>query len=205
MTDQPRTLLQIAGASPAPANPARAALVLMDAQREYTDGALRLDGIDAAVAEAKRLLDLARREGMPVIHIHHHGRAGGPAFAADGPFVAPIAGLEPEAGETVVTKSLPNAFAGTELDRILRDTGRSDIILAGFATHMCVSATARAALDLGHRCTVVAGATATRALPDALGGGAVPAAAVQQAALAAIADRFATVIPDAAALAPTPA
>lgn len=205
MTDQPRTLLQMAGAKPAPAHPSRAVLVLVDAQREYTDGALRLDGIDAAVAESRRLLELARREGMPVVHIHHHGRVGGALFAPDGPFVAPIEGLEPAAGETVVTKALPNAFAGTELDRLVRESGRSELVLAGFATHMCISATARAALDLGHRCTVVAGATATRALPDPLGKGPVAAGAVQQAALAALADRFATVVPDAAALETAPA
>ncbi len=61
-------------------------------------------------------------------------------------------------------------------------------------THMCISATARSALDHGYRAVVVGDATATRALPDALGGADIPAAEIHRAALAELADRFATVV-----------
>jgi nicotinamidase-related amidase len=67
-------------------------------------------------------------------------------------------------------------------------------------THMCVEATARAALDHGFKTTVVAAATATRDLPDPLTGNTVPAAEVQRNALAALADRFATISANAAAI-----
>ncbi len=66
-------------------------------------------------------------------------------------------------------------------------------------THMCVSSTVRAALDFGYRCTVVAGACATRDLPDGAGG-VVPAPVLHRAELAALSDRFATVVADSAAL-----
>jgi hypothetical protein len=56
-------------------------------------------------------------------------------------------------------------------------------------THMCVSTTVRAALDLGYRCTVIATACATRDLPDGRGG-VVPAGIVHRANLVALADRF---------------
>ena len=60
-------------------------------------------------------------------------------------------------------------------------------------THMCVSATARAALDLGYETTVIADACATRDLAD--GNGAIlPAAIVHQVALAELADRFSTIV-----------
>ncbi|HYG91496.1 MAG TPA: hypothetical protein VD978_35170 [Azospirillum sp.] len=58
-----------------------------------------------------------------------------------------------------------------------------------------MATTVRAALDLGHRPTLVATATATRDLPDPLGG-VMPAAEVQRASLAALADRFAVVVRD---------
>jgi len=70
-------------------------------------------------------------------------------------------------------------------------------VLAGFMTHMCVSSTARAALDLGYQTTVVADACATRDLPRP-GGGTIAAADLHAAELAALADRFAIVC-DAAA------
>ena len=190
----PRSLLAMAGAPLDPSPLDRAALVVIDHQKEYSQGALPLDGIGAAAAEAGALLALARRSGVPVFHIVHRGKPGG-LFDLEGPMGGIIPGLAPLEGEATVVKGLPNAFAGTDLHDRIRATGRTELIVAGFMTHMCVSSTVRAGLDLGYRTTVVAGATATRALPDPLGG-VLPAAEVQRAALAAMADRFAVVVRD---------
>ena len=65
-------------------------------------------------------------------------------------------------------------------------------------THMCVNSTARAAFNAGFALSVVAAATATRALPGP--GGTVPASALQSASLAALADMFAIVVPDSRAI-----
>jgi nicotinamidase-related amidase len=78
----------------------------------------------------------------------------------------------------------------------LKTAGASNLVLAGFMTHMCVNSTARGAFSLGYAPTVVASATATRALPG-LGDETVSAAAMQSASLAAMADLFAVVVPDA--------
>src|SRR6185295_17366032 len=162
----PETLARIAGLPATPSAPADSVLVMIDPQREYLSGRLPLTGIHAAIEEGARLLAFARNQGMPVFHVIHHGRPGSKVFdpASDGARF--IDALEPRHAESVLTKSLPNAFAGTELAQRIRATGRREIIIAGFATHMCVSATARAALDQGFRSTVVAAATATRDLPD---------------------------------------
>ncbi len=74
------------------------------------------------------------------------------------------------------------------------------MIFAGFMTHMCVSSTIRAAVDLGYGAAVVAEACATRDLPDGQGG-VVAVADLHRAELAALADRFAIVVANAAALA----
>jgi len=190
------TLLDLAGASRAPSAWDAAVLLLIDHQREYVDGRLPLSGMPAAVAHCAALLALARERGAPVIHVVHHGRPGGGAFDPTGPYAAIIEGLAPRAGESTVTKSLPNSFAGTDLAAVLQRTARKELIVAGFQTHMCVSATVRSALDHGYRNTVVAAACATRDLPDPLGGGALAASEVHRAALAALHDRFATVVAD---------
>jgi len=152
------------------------------------------------VEEGARLLAFARARGMPVFHAIHHSRPGAPVFDPRGPYVGFIPALAPLEGESVIVKSLPNAFAGTELATAIAATGRREILIAGFATHMCVSATTRAALDHGYRATVVAGATATRDLPDPLGAGVIPAAVIHAATLAALSDRFAIVVRDTEAL-----
>jgi len=194
----PTTLAQRVGAPSHPSPLDLSALLIIDAQTEYVDGALPLTGIEAAIDEIARLLALARRRDVPVFHIHHHGRPGDALFDPQGTFVAPIPALAPAEGETQIVKALPNSFAGTDLADRIRASGRTELIVTGFATHMCVSATTRAALDLGFRSTIDAAACATRDLPDPAGG-IITAATLHRVELAALADRFAVVVPDGSA------
>lgn len=194
---EPKTLLQLAGAPMHPSPWEQAALVIIDAQNEYTTGLLPLTGVTAAVAETRKLLDTARAKGTPVIHVVHVGKPGG-AFNPEGPGGQIVPELTPNDGETIVRKGLPNAFAGTDLVDKLKATGRKELIIAGFMTHMCVSATARAALDHGYRATVVADACATRDLPDPLGG-VIKAEQLHRAALTELADRFSVIAKNASA------
>jgi nicotinamidase-related amidase len=187
-----KTLLQMAGAKAVPAKLSDAAVVIIDAQNEYVSGKLPLAGVDAALARIADLLAAARAAGAPVIHVAQRGRPGG-LFDPDGPSFKFAAQVAPRAGEAVVEKPLPNAFAKTDLDAKLQATGRKTLVIAGFMTHMCVSATARSALDHGYTVTVAADAAATRALPDPLGGADIPAEHIHRTALAELADRFATV------------
>src|SRR2546423_819949 len=118
------------------------------------------------------------------------------AFAPDPPGFELASPATPAPGEAVVHKNLPNAFASTDLASRLAALKKPNVVLVGFMTHMCVEATARASIDLGFKATVIASATATRALPDPLSGAALSADEVQRNALAAIADRFAIVAKD---------
>src|SRR5689334_1577217 len=134
----PKTLAAIAGLSQIPPHPSEAGLLLIDAQREYTTGQVPLAGIDGAVEEGARLLAFARAQRMPVFHAIHHGKPGAALFDPQRDGSAFIDALAPRDGEAVIIKSLPNAFAGTPLADRVRATGRRDIVIAGFATHMCV-------------------------------------------------------------------
>jgi nicotinamidase-related amidase len=194
----PKTLLEMAGAPKLPLTWAASALVLIDHQQEYTIGKLPLVGIDAAVAELTKLIQAARKAGAPVVHVRHQGRPGG-LFDLDAPGGQYIPGLEALPGEAVVSKGLPNGFANTDLKDVITASGRKELIIGGFATHMCISATVRSGMDNGFRIGVVANACATRDLPDPLGG-IQTASMVHRATLAALADRFATVVPDASVI-----
>jgi len=192
------TLLQLAKADLTPARLANASLVLIDLQNEYVSGALALREAGGAIANAAALLARARQAGTPVLHVAHRGRQGG-MFDRAAERGAIVSQLAPVDGEPVVEKELPNAFAKTDLESRLRQTGRKDIILVGMMTHMCVSSTARAALDLGFRTTIDASACATRDLPDGLGG-TIPARTVHEVALAELSDRFAIIVRDGRAI-----
>ena len=98
----------------------------------------------------------------------------------------------------MIIKQFPNAFVHTDLDDRLKAASAHHLVLAGFMTHMCINSTARGAFNLGYAPTVVANATATRALPGTTA--VVSSAAVQAASLAALEDLFAIVVPDGPAI-----
>lgn len=190
-----KTLVQLAGL-PAPAiDLDSSVLVLIDAQREYVDGLLPLDGVQPALANIGKLLDVARARAVPVIHVQHQAPAGsGAPFDPEGAGYGFVAPAIPLAGEAVVQKTKPSSFHETDLLERFRATGRSTMIFAGFMTHMCVSTTARAAFHLGIPAFVVGDGAATRALPDPMGGADIPAHILHHAALAEINDCFAAVV-----------
>lgn len=189
------TLRALAGLPLAPVSLADSVLVLIDCQNTYTRGVMELDGVQPALDEAATLLDRARTAGIPVVHIQHDDGPGS-LYDIQGESGAIVDRVAPRSGEAVVVKNYPNSFVQTDLDDILKSFDASHLVLAGFMTHMCVNSTARGAFNLGYAPTVVASATATRTLPG-VGGESVPAHALHTASLAAVADLFAVVVPNA--------
>ncbi|OSM01440.1 cysteine hydrolase family protein [Magnetofaba australis] len=189
---EPKTLFELTGGTPPPADFANASLVLIDFQNDYFAGPLTLPDGAAALACAEGMLAAARAAGAPIFHIAH-SIEGGALFDRSAHGGQIVDALAPRVGETVIEKPLPNSFAGTQLGAALKATGRDQIIVAGLMTHMCVSATTRAALDHGFLTTIEANACATRDLPDGEGG-VVSAQALHSAELAALSDRFAIVV-----------
>lgn len=185
----PITLMSLAGLTPKVPPLAKTALVLIDYQNEYLEGPLALLDARRAVAAAARVLAGARKAGTRIFHVAHKGPAG-KLFDRNQPRGAIIEELAPLAGETLIEKPRPNSFSGTSLEAAIGKPG-ADLIFMGFMTHMCVSSTVRAALDLGFGATVVADACATRDLPAP--DGVVSARDLHKAELAALADRFAGV------------
>jgi nicotinamidase-related amidase len=185
------TLRNLAGLPREPASLTESSLVMIDLQNTYTRGVMELENVQPAIDEAAELLDRARSAGIPIYHVVHDDGPGSlyDVRAEIGRIVDRVA---PRDGEPVIVKGYPNSFTATDLhDRL---APASNLVLAGFMTHMCVSSTARGAFSLGHNPAVVAGTTATRALPG-VDGVEVSAAALQAASLAGIADLFGVVVP----------
>jgi nicotinamidase-related amidase len=188
-----KTIRDLAGLGDEASAVANSALIIIDAQNTYCEGIMKLDGMDQALAECKVLLDRFRAAGRPVFHIQHDAGPGTPYDVNDriGQIVEQ---LSPADGEPVIVKNYPNSFTQTQLDALLKQSGIENLILVGFMSHMCVNSTARGAFDMGYRPTVVAAATATRALPLKTTGEIVPSAQVHSAALAALSDLPAAVV-----------
>ncbi|MCW2687321.1 MAG: isochorismatase [Mycobacterium sp.] len=192
------TLRALSGLPVEPVGLAESTLIMIDCQNTYTNGVMELEGVQPALDEAAALLDRARSAGIPIIHIQHSDGPGS-LYDIDGESGAIVDRVAPREGEPVVVKNYPNSFVETDLDERLKAANASNLVIAGFMTHMCVNSTARAAFNLGYAPTVVASATATRALPG-VNATSVPAADMQAASLAAMADLFAVVVPTAQAI-----
>lgn len=177
------------------------ALILVDLQNDYfAGGRFTLAGIEAAAANAARLLAAARAAGELVVHVRHESPdPAAPFFVAGSEGAAIHPSVLPRAGEPVVVKARVNAFLGTDLKEILDKRGIAEIVVAGAMSHMCVDAATRAALDFGYGVSVVHDAATTRDL--AFGGVLVPAAQVHAAMMAALAAARAAVISTEEALA----
>ena len=67
--------------------------------------------------------------------------------------------LEPEPGDTVVQKHRYSAFAGTELDHILKTYGIKYCIYTGLAANVCVESTLRDGFFLDYWPILVSDAT----------------------------------------------
>ncbi|WP_394209707.1 cysteine hydrolase family protein [Psychrobacter piscatorii] len=193
-TSTPSTLLELAGGQFDTLDWSNCAIVLIDYQNEYVDGAMPLGQAGAkAIDNARLLLDKARKQDIPIFHITHHGAENGNVFDPLSSNVEIVEQLQPNDGETVIVKNHPNAFYDTQLQSLLSSANKQQIIFAGFMSHMCVSSTARAAFDLGFDSFVCHDACATRDLPSA-SKEAISAEVMHDTAMAALQDRFSALV-----------
>jgi nicotinamidase-related amidase len=150
-------------------DPRRTALLVMDFQRTIVE---RIAPDPAALLDrTARLLAAARAAGLRVIFVGVGFREGYPEVSArnqsfatirtTGAFLSSAAGSEihpavaPAQGEVVVTKHRVSAFAGTDLDMILRANDVDTLVLAGIATSGVVLSTTRHAADADYRLVIV--------------------------------------------------
>lgn len=166
MTAASTTLREILGLGQQAAALKDSALIMIDCQNTYREGIMQLTGVDAAMLEAARLLNMARELNIPIFHIRHDAGSGSP-YDIDAAIGAFCDEVKPIKGEAVITKNYPNSFFNTDLDQQLKAANINSIVLAGFMTHMCINSTAHGGFNLGYAVTVVASACASRPLQTA--------------------------------------
>ena len=170
--------------------PQTTALVVIDMQTDFCGkgGYVDVMGYDlsltqAPIAPIRRLLDVLRPLGYPIIHTREGHRPdlsdlypakrdrGNPSLRIgdDGPMgrllVRGSAGheivpeLAPVEGEVVLDKPGKDAFYATDLEAILRASGVTHLVVTGVTTEVCVQTTVRAANDRGFECLVLSDCT----------------------------------------------
>lgn len=126
-------------------DPKSSALLVMDFQTAVVE--MISAGNDALLARTVRVVHAARNVKMRVIYVVVAFRPGYPEVSPRHPSFGPIretgrfiegspgtevhAAVAPKPGDVVVTKHRVSAFAGTDLDMVLRSNGIDTLVLAG--------------------------------------------------------------------------
>ncbi|MBI5208548.1 MAG: isochorismatase family protein [Elusimicrobia bacterium] len=155
-----------------PLEPGSAALLVVDMQEFFLSrrSPAYAPQARAVLPNVRALVEAFRRAGRPALFtLHAHedpARDGGlmtwwwdKACLAGTPEASVSPVLEPARGE-VLRKCRYSAFTNPSLERRLRRSGVSQLVVAGVMTNLCVESTVRDAFDLGFKTFVVADATA---------------------------------------------
>ena len=154
----------------------RPALILVDFVRAYFDESCPLyAGVDDALAAALRIRTAARAASVPICYTNVVYEAGGADggvffrkapvlkhFIAGDPMGAWADGLQPAAGEFVISKQYPSAFFGTSLASTLHNLRVDTLLITGLTTSGCIRATCVDAMCHGFAPIVIAEACGDR-------------------------------------------
>lgn len=141
----------------------RRALVVIDAQQEYFHGILQIQAPsrDKSLANIVAALEVAQRQGLPVVIVQHELPQGAPVFAAGSESWS----LHPEIEQRLdpawkrVTKQKASVFAGTDVAEWLAERGVDTVTIVGYMTNNCDLATAVGADELGLEAEILSDAT----------------------------------------------
>lgn len=143
------------------------ALLVMDVQRMIVD---RYPDPDY-LPRLRKAIETARTNGVRVIYVTVGFRPGAPEISPRNKLFGRLAGVTlpaaaaqaneihpdvaPEPGDILVTKRRVSAFAGSDLDMVLRANDIDHLVLTGIATSGVVLSTLRQAADLDFTLTVL--------------------------------------------------
>jgi nicotinamidase-related amidase len=131
------------------------ALIVIDLQKGIVGGNF-IHPIGEIIDRTRRLIDVFRANGLPVVLVNVTGRAPGRteqgarssvSFAEGWADLLPELNQQP--GDIVVTKRSWGAFATTDLEEQLKARGVTQVVVTGVVTSTGVEATARQAYEQG--------------------------------------------------------
>lgn len=153
-----------------PFDPKRSALLSMDVQAGVVSVYVKDDGF---IRRAAGAIEQARRAGLMIVHVKVAFRPDVPEASPRNRFLGAVKSsarhqqffqgesgaihpaLAPAASDLVVTKSRVSAFAGTDLELLLRAHDITTLVLFGVATSGVVLSTLLTAFDADYEIVVI--------------------------------------------------
>ena len=146
------------------------ALLVIDVQQEYFDGALPITHPAGHLDQILRVMDSAATANVPTAVIRHHqADPESPIFRLN----SDMWQLHPEVAQrphdVLIDKQLPGSFTNTSLQEWLQQVHADTVCIAGYMTHMCCDTTARQAFHRGYKVEFLRDATGTLAVENQAG------------------------------------
>ncbi len=160
------------------------ALLVIDVQREYFDGALPITHPHGHLETILKTMDEAAKAGIPTAVIRHHqADPESPMFRLNSDAWQLHDEVEQRPRNILIDKQLPGAFTDTGLDAWLKQVGADCVGVSGYMTHMCCDNTARQAFHNGYQVEFLSDATGTLDVENQAGS--APAEQLQNSVLVA--------------------
>ncbi|MEP3349553.1 MAG: isochorismatase family protein [Marinomonas sp.] len=134
------------------------ALIMIDMQKGMSWPQAGIRNNPHAEQDMVELLAYCRQQNQPLIHVRHHSIEPDSLFWPEQEGVEPQGAFLPLEGEKVVVKSVPDAFAHSDLEVWLRNQSIDRLLVVGVSTNNSVESTVRSAGNLGFNTFVVANA-----------------------------------------------
>jgi len=135
-------------------NEQKVAILVIDMQHDFVDESapIKCEGARGIIPEIKRLLEYARKRGIPIIYTKEVHRADGsdfgielekePKHCVEGTGGEEIVEeLAPKKGDYIIVKRRYSAFLDTDLEILLKGLRVNTLVVTGVATNICVRAT----------------------------------------------------------------
>ena len=138
------------------------ALLVIDVQREYFDGALPITHPAGHLEKILQVMDEAVQAGVPTAVVRHHqADPESPMFRLNSDMWQLHPEIEQRPRDVLIDKQLPGSFTNTNLGEWLKSVGADTVSISGYMTHMCCDTTARQAFHRGYKVEFLRDATGT--------------------------------------------
>lgn len=138
------------------------ALLVIDVQREYFDGAFPITHPTGHLENILQVMDQAADCQIPTAVIRHHQPdPESPVFRKDSPMWELHDEVASRPRDILIDKQLPGSFTHTGLKAWLESVGADTVSIAGYMTQVCCDTTARQAFHHGMKVEFLRDATGT--------------------------------------------
>lgn len=140
----------------------RRALLVIDVQREYFEGALPIRHPAGHLGAILEAMDAAKQAQIPTAVVRHHQPdPHSPIFRQGSDMWQLHDEVAARPRDVLIDKQLPGAFTNTPLDAFLKERNVDAVTIAGYMTQVCCDTTARQAFHRGYQVEFLRDATGT--------------------------------------------